>query len=100
MIKRYPVRSYEAGLYFHNGEFRGVMAPGTDWWFDPLGRVRVEVVDQRQPLLAHEKLVPVLHYDGTPITARFIHNAIAERLGALTVKHLKKAIGGLTDAAE
>ena len=27
------------------------------------------------------KLVKVLHYDGTPITARFITNAIAERLG-------------------
>ncbi|HYZ31607.1 MAG TPA: 2-oxoacid:acceptor oxidoreductase subunit alpha [Crenalkalicoccus sp.] len=27
-------------------------------------------------------LVPVVHYDGTPITARFIHGAIAERLSA------------------
>ena len=26
------------------------------------------------------KLVPVLHYDGTPITARFIAGAIAERM--------------------
>jgi 2-oxoglutarate/2-oxoacid ferredoxin oxidoreductase subunit alpha len=25
------------------------------------------------------KLVPVLHYDGTPITARFIHAAVADR---------------------
>jgi 2-oxoglutarate/2-oxoacid ferredoxin oxidoreductase subunit alpha len=25
------------------------------------------------------KLVPVLHYDGTPITARFIRGAIADR---------------------
>ena len=28
------------------------------------------------------KLVPVLHYDGTPITARFIAGAISERLGS------------------
>jgi 2-oxoglutarate/2-oxoacid ferredoxin oxidoreductase subunit alpha len=28
------------------------------------------------------KLVPVLHYDGTPITARFIAGLIAERLGS------------------
>jgi len=28
------------------------------------------------------KLVPVLHYDGTPITARFIHAAIAARVAA------------------
>jgi 2-oxoglutarate ferredoxin oxidoreductase subunit alpha len=26
------------------------------------------------------RLVPVLHYDGTPITARFIARAIAERV--------------------
>ena len=26
------------------------------------------------------RLIPVLHYDGTPITARFIHAAIAERI--------------------
>ena len=28
------------------------------------------------------RLVPVLHYDGTPITARFIIDEIAERLEA------------------
>jgi 2-oxoglutarate ferredoxin oxidoreductase subunit alpha len=31
------------------------------------------------------KLVPVLHYDGTPITARFIVRAIAERAAAMRV---------------
>jgi regulator of protease activity HflC (stomatin/prohibitin superfamily) len=56
MVKRVVVRSYEAGLYFHNEEFRGILPTGTYWWFDPLGRVRVEVVDQRKPWLAHEKL--------------------------------------------
>jgi 2-oxoglutarate ferredoxin oxidoreductase subunit alpha len=29
--------------------------------------------------------VPVLHYDGTPITARFIVRAIAERAAAMRV---------------
>ncbi|HEX4860514.1 MAG TPA: 2-oxoacid:acceptor oxidoreductase subunit alpha [Rhizomicrobium sp.] len=28
------------------------------------------------------RLISILHYDGTPITARFIHGAIAERLNA------------------
>jgi 2-oxoglutarate ferredoxin oxidoreductase subunit alpha len=36
------------------------------------------------------KLVPVLHYDGTPITARFIAGAIADKLGLLNVTPLKK----------
>jgi len=35
------------------------------------------------------RLVPVLHYDGTPITARFIANAIGDHLDQLTVKPMK-----------
>ena len=31
------------------------------------------------------RLVPILHYDGTPITARFIAGAIGEHLDALKV---------------
>jgi 2-oxoglutarate ferredoxin oxidoreductase subunit alpha len=38
------------------------------------------------------RLVPILHYDGTPITARFIANAIGERLDALKVTPLRKAV--------
>jgi 2-oxoglutarate ferredoxin oxidoreductase subunit alpha len=38
------------------------------------------------------KLVSVLHYDGTPITARFITREIAERLAALNVVPLRKAL--------
>jgi 2-oxoglutarate ferredoxin oxidoreductase subunit alpha len=36
------------------------------------------------------RLVPILHYDGTPITARFIANAISQRLDALKVTPLRK----------
>jgi 2-oxoglutarate ferredoxin oxidoreductase subunit alpha len=36
------------------------------------------------------KLTPVLHFDGTPITARFIMREIAEKLAALNVAPLKK----------
>jgi 2-oxoglutarate ferredoxin oxidoreductase subunit alpha len=36
------------------------------------------------------KLMPVLHYDGTPITARFIVSEIAQRLSAFNVKPIKK----------
>jgi 2-oxoglutarate ferredoxin oxidoreductase subunit alpha len=37
------------------------------------------------------RLVAVLHYDGTPITARFIRAAIADRVSALNVVPLRKA---------
>jgi 2-oxoglutarate/2-oxoacid ferredoxin oxidoreductase subunit alpha len=38
------------------------------------------------------RLVPILHYDGTPITARFIRAAIADRALAPNVVPLRKAM--------
>jgi len=63
---------------------------------------RVFVVEQNRDaqlrtLLVNEeeidpaKLVPVLHYDGTPITARFIQAAIAERASAANILPFRKA---------
>ena len=37
------------------------------------------------------KLVPVLHYDGTPITARFIAGDIAKKLAQFKVVPFEKA---------
>jgi 2-oxoglutarate ferredoxin oxidoreductase subunit alpha len=38
------------------------------------------------------RLVPVLHYDGTPITARFIAQAIGDHLDALKITPLRKVV--------
>jgi 2-oxoglutarate/2-oxoacid ferredoxin oxidoreductase subunit alpha len=38
------------------------------------------------------RLVPILHYDGTPITARFIGKAIADMLSVVTLAPLRKAL--------
>src|SRR5437660_2692985 len=38
------------------------------------------------------RLVAILHYDGTPITARFIAREIGERLSALKVTPLRKVV--------
>ena len=57
---------------------------------------RVFVVEQNRDaqlraLLVNEfgidpaRLTPVLHYDGTPITARFIAGAIGRHMGAATI---------------
>ena len=56
LLKRYKIRTYEMGLLFRDGEFRGLLTAGTHWFFDPLGKVRVDVVSQRDPWLVHEKL--------------------------------------------
>jgi regulator of protease activity HflC (stomatin/prohibitin superfamily) len=55
-LHRIKVRSYEMGLYFRDGEFRGLLNQGTHWYFDPLGRIEVDVVSQRSPQLVHESL--------------------------------------------
>jgi 2-oxoglutarate ferredoxin oxidoreductase subunit alpha len=36
------------------------------------------------------RLIPVLHYDGTPITARFIHERISDRITRVKVTPLKR----------
>jgi 2-oxoglutarate ferredoxin oxidoreductase subunit alpha len=67
------------------------------------GHARVFVVEQNRDsqmrsLLTIEgeidpaRLVPILHYDGTPITARFIVKAIADMLAVVTLAPLKKAL--------
>jgi regulator of protease activity HflC (stomatin/prohibitin superfamily) len=56
MFKRVKIRSYEYGLYFREGEFKGLLAPRRYWLFDPLLKTQVDVVSQRAPWLVHEKL--------------------------------------------
>src|SRR3954471_22988940 len=56
MFKRVKIRSYEYGLYFREGEFKRDLLPGRYWFFDPLLKTQVDVVSQRAPWLAHEKL--------------------------------------------
>jgi len=36
--------------------------------------------------------VPILHYDGTPITARYITRAIGEHVGAPVDAHEKEIV--------
>ena len=56
VIKLVKIRQYELGLYFRDGEFRELLEPARYWFFDPLFRVRVDVVSQRAPWLTHTKL--------------------------------------------
>jgi 2-oxoglutarate ferredoxin oxidoreductase subunit alpha len=38
------------------------------------------------------RLIPILHFDGTPITARFITDAIAKRMPGANVEPIKKGL--------
>jgi 2-oxoglutarate ferredoxin oxidoreductase subunit alpha len=50
-------------------------------------QMRTLLINELEPDPA--RLVAVLHYDGTPITARFIAAAVAEQIGKLNVLPLK-----------
>ena len=55
-LKYIKIHSYEAGLYFYDGEFQGLLDEGAYWFFDPLLKVRIDVVSRREPRLVHDKL--------------------------------------------
>jgi len=56
LLKYVKIRSYEMGLVFRDREFKGLLATGTHWLLDLLGKTRVEIVSQRAPWLVHEQL--------------------------------------------
>ncbi len=55
-IKTIKIRSYEAGLYFRDREFRGLLREGRHWFIDPLHKVKVDVQSLRDPFIVHDKL--------------------------------------------
>src|SRR5436305_285175 len=69
------------GLLFREGEFKGLLTAGTHWYFDPLCKVRVDVVSQRDPWLVHEKLDLVIK-----------SGALAERAVVLDLKDNERAL--------
>ena len=56
LFKRVKIRSYEVGLYFRDGEFKGLLDEGRYWLFNPTLKVRVEIASLRDPWIVHEKL--------------------------------------------
>jgi 2-oxoglutarate ferredoxin oxidoreductase subunit alpha len=51
------------------------------------GQLRSLLIEQFQ--IDPARLIPILHYDGTPITARFIAKAIGQRMGGAEVTQLR-----------
>jgi 2-oxoglutarate ferredoxin oxidoreductase subunit alpha len=56
-------------------------------------QLRMMLINEQE--VSPAKLEPILHYDGTPITARFIIEAIAARVRADNVEPIKKSKKGL-----
>ncbi len=56
MIRRFKINPHTRGLLFREGEFLGVLQPGAHWYFDPLMKLRADVVSPRDPWLNHTDL--------------------------------------------
>ena len=56
MLKRIVIRSYEVGLKFREGKFKGLLGTGKHWIVDPLNKICVRVVSKRDPWLADDQL--------------------------------------------
>jgi regulator of protease activity HflC (stomatin/prohibitin superfamily) len=56
MFKRIKILSYQIGLLFRDGEFKGLLTEGKHWFFDPLFKVRVDIENTRDTWLVHEDL--------------------------------------------
>ena len=81
LFQRYKIRSYEMGLLFRDGEFRGLLTAGAHWFIDVLNKVRVDVVSQRDPWLVHEKLDLIIK-----------SGALADRAVVLDLKDTERAL--------
>lgn len=53
MIRRFKITETQRGLHFREGDFQGILGPGVHYLFDPLHRVKVDIVSIRDPILAH-----------------------------------------------
>jgi regulator of protease activity HflC (stomatin/prohibitin superfamily) len=56
MLRKLKIKPHERGLLFREGEFLDVLHPGTHWTFDPLMKLRLDVVSPRNPWLVHRDL--------------------------------------------
>jgi hypothetical protein len=56
IFKFIQIPDYKIGLVFRDEAFVGLLDAGRHWFFDPLRRVKVDVVSLRTPWFVHEKL--------------------------------------------
>lgn len=56
VFKRVMIRSYEVGLKFRDGEFKGLLHAGKHWLIDVRGKIHVRVVSTRDPWLTDDQL--------------------------------------------
>jgi hypothetical protein len=81
VFKTIKIRSYQMGLHFRDGEFQGLLGEGRHWMFDPLDRIRVDVVSLRDAWLVHDKLDMIVR-----------SGALADRAVVLDLKDYQRGL--------
>jgi hypothetical protein len=81
VFKTIKIRSYQIGLHFRDGEFQGLLGEGRHWMFDPLDRIRVDVVSMRDAWLVHDKLDMIVR-----------SGALADRAVVLDLKDYQRGL--------
>ena len=56
MFRKFKIGNHERGFLFCDKEFKAMLQPGRHWVFDPLFKVRVDVVSVRDAWLRHKDL--------------------------------------------
>ncbi|MCG6919988.1 MAG: slipin family protein [Acidobacteria bacterium] len=56
IVRRIKVREYERGLVFRENAFEGVLRPGVHWRWDPLLRLRIDILSIRDAWIDHAEL--------------------------------------------
>jgi hypothetical protein len=85
-LKYYNIRSCEIGLYFRNGEFKGLLDPGRQWILDLLNVVQVCIVSRRDVWLVHDRLDMIVR-----------SGALAGRAEVLDLKDHQRALVWIDD---
>jgi len=55
-MRKFKVGAHERGFLFRENEFKVMLAPGRHWFFDPLFKIRVDLVSVRSAWLRHKDL--------------------------------------------
>ena len=69
-IKRIVIAKHERGLYLKNRSVEAVLDPGIYWYFDPLGRISVQIHDLTKPIFEHA-LVSFLVKEKADLVTRY-----------------------------
>lgn len=79
--KKIKIKNFEVGFLFREGDFTGILEPGTHKFFDPWNKVRVSIHSQRDAFLVDEQLDVIVK-----------SGELAERAQVLDLKQHQRAL--------